>query len=38
MIRDNPKLWKVENYEKFLEARLKLMWERTQEMLQELAR
>jgi hypothetical protein len=36
MIPENPKLWTYENYEKFLEARLKLIWARTQEMLQEL--
>jgi hypothetical protein len=38
MIPDNPKLWTFENYEKFLSARLKLIWERTDEILQELAR
>jgi hypothetical protein len=38
MIPDNSKLWKVENHEKFLDARLKLMWQRTEEMLHELGR
>lgn len=36
MIPDNPKLWTFERYEKFLEARLRLMWSRTEAMLQEL--
>lgn len=36
MIPDNPKLWTFERYEKFLEARLKLIWGRTEEMLQKL--
>jgi len=33
MIPDDPKLLKIENYEKFLEARLKLMWKQTSAML-----
>ena len=36
MIPNDPKLWKIENYEKFLEARLKLMWKKASEMLEEL--
>jgi hypothetical protein len=36
MIPADPKLWKYENYEKFLDARLKLMWKKTTEMVEEL--
>ena len=36
MIPDDPKLWKFERYENFLEARLKLIWQHTQEMLRDL--
>lgn len=36
MIPDDPKLLKVENYEKFLDARLKLMWKQASAMLDEL--
>jgi hypothetical protein len=36
MIPDDPKFWKLENYEKFLAARLKLMWKKAGEMLEEL--
>lgn len=36
MIPNDPKLWKIENYEKFLEARLKLMWNKASGMLKEL--
>ena len=33
MIPSDPNLWKFERYEKFLEARLKLLWQHAQEML-----
>ena len=36
MIPNDPKLWNIDNYEKFLEARLKLMWNKASEMLEEL--
>jgi len=36
MIPSDPKLWKFENYERFLDARLKLMWTKAAEMLNEL--
>ncbi len=36
MIPNDPKLWKFESYDKFLEARLKLMWKRLSEILEEL--
>ena len=36
MIPGDPKLWKFENFEKFLEARLKRMWDKTSAMLDEL--
>ena len=35
MIPDDPKLLKCENYEKFLVARLKLMWKQASAMLDE---
>lgn len=38
MIPADPKLWKYENYEKFLDARLKLMWKKTTEMVEEFQR
>jgi hypothetical protein len=36
MIPADPKLWKFDNYEKFLDARLKLVWKKASEMLEEL--
>jgi hypothetical protein len=36
MIPGDPKLWKVDNYEKFLDARLKLIWNKASSMLEEL--
>lgn len=36
MIPRDTKLWKFENYEKFLDARLKLVWKKASEMLEEL--
>ena len=36
MIPDDPKLWKFGNYEKFLNARLKMIWNKASEMLEEL--
>lgn len=37
MIPADPKLWKVDKFEEFLEARLKLIWRKTAELLQEMA-
>ena len=37
MIPSDRKLWVVENYEKFLGARLKLIWKRTEELLNTLS-
>lgn len=37
MIPADPKLWQVGNYEKFVEARLKLIWTRLREALGELS-
>jgi hypothetical protein len=36
MIPSRPELWKVENFEAFLEARLKLIWRSTAELLKEM--
>ena len=36
MISDDPKLWTFDTYEKFLDTRLKLLWAKTKEMLEEL--
>jgi hypothetical protein len=36
MIPADPKLWKFENYEKFLDARLKLVWKKASELMEEL--
>ena len=36
MIPIDRKLWRIDNFEKFLEARLKLIWQHTQKMLQDL--
>jgi hypothetical protein len=36
MIPDDPKLWKFDNFEKFLDTRLKLMWDKASAMLNEL--
>ena len=36
MIPDDPKLWKFDNYEWFLDARLKLIWNKASAMLEEL--
>ena len=36
MIPDNAKLWKFDNYERFLDARLKLIWNKASMMLTEL--
>lgn len=36
MIPDDPKLWKFDNFEKFLDVRLKLMWDKASAMLDEL--
>jgi hypothetical protein len=36
MIPTDHKLWKFDNYEKFLEVRLKLFWKHTQKVLQNL--
>lgn len=38
MIPLNPKLWEFDNFEKFLDARLKLIWKRTSELIQEISR
>ena len=37
MIPDDPKLWKFDKYEKFLDARLKLMWKETDAILKQLS-
>ena len=36
MLPVSPKLWRVENFEKFLDARLKLIWQNTTRLLSEL--
>jgi hypothetical protein len=36
MIPDNAKLWKFDNYERFLDARLKLIWNNASVMLRDL--
>jgi hypothetical protein len=36
MIPSDTELWKVENFEAFLDARLKLIWRKTSELLKEM--
>jgi hypothetical protein len=36
-IPDDPKLWKFDSYDRFLDSRLKLMWSAARTMLEELA-
>ena len=37
MIPSDPKLWKIENFEKFLDAHLKLIWQKVAELQKEIA-